>query len=65
MDMNNAVTDWREKVIGYRCFECGAVVQSMWRTTCNNCRAKHNEAEKTRNEIRLLREEIAKLKTNK
>ena len=63
--MNNAVTNWQGKIIGYRCFECGAVVNSMWGTTCNSCRSKHEEAEKTRNEIRLLREEIAKLKADR
>lgn len=60
--MNNKVKDWHGKTIGFRCFECGAVVGSMWGNICNSCRSKHDEAEKTRAEIRLLREEIAKLK---
>ena len=58
----NAVRDWQGKIIGFRCFECGSVSGSMWGTVCNSCRAKHDEAESLRNEIRLLRNEISKLK---
>jgi hypothetical protein len=36
----NAVTDWRDRVVGYRCRECGGVYQSMWSDTCNGCREK-------------------------
>lgn len=45
--MNNEVRDWRGQTIGFRCFECGKVAQSMWDETCNECRAKerrHREA---------------------
>ncbi len=61
----NTVRDWTGKVIGFRCFECGKISNAMWVNTCNQCRAKHDEAEKLRNEIRLLREEVAKIKSPK
>jgi len=35
-----AVYDARDKIIGYRCSECGKVVQAMWGDTCNECREK-------------------------
>lgn len=35
--MNNEVTDWQDRVIGYRCFTCGEIVQSMWGNNCNDC----------------------------
>jgi len=39
--VSNEVWDaWRERVIGYRCRECGGVFQSMWGETCNGCREK-------------------------
>lgn len=38
MWFNNAVTDARGKTIGFRCLQCGNVVQSMWGNLCNQCR---------------------------
>jgi len=38
--MNNEVKDWQGKTIGFRCWECGDIVQSMWGETCNKCREK-------------------------
>ena len=59
--MNNAVYSGRE-LIGFRCFTCGDIFQSMWDCTCNGCRAakKANETnEKILAELKLLRETIA------
>ena len=60
--MNNAVRDWRGNIIGYRCWECGEIKQSMWGTTCNSCRNKHEEASKLRDEIAELRKAVEGLK---
>lgn len=38
--MSNEVRDWRGRIIGYRCWECGNVELSMWGDTCNACREK-------------------------
>ena len=59
--MNNGVY-YGDKCVGYRCFTCGDVRQSMWGTTCNSCRAKAEDGEKLRAEIRKLTETVAKLK---
>ena len=37
--MNNAVYN-QSKIVGFRCWECGKIVQSMWGNTCNSCREK-------------------------
>ena len=39
--MNNEVIR-NGNVIGYRCWQCGGIFQSMWGETCNGCR-KQNE----------------------
>ena len=39
--MNNAVYRG-DQIIGYRCWQCGEIFQSMWGETCNGCR-KQNE----------------------
>lgn len=36
-NFNNAVTN-NGRLIGYRCYRCSGVFQSMWSTTCNKCR---------------------------
>ncbi len=61
----NTIRNSSGEVIGFRCFECGRIAHAMWGNTCNQCRAKHDEAEKLRNEIRLLREEVANIKSTK
>lgn len=33
-----SVRDWRGRVIGYRCIDCGGVFPSMWGNVCNKCR---------------------------
>jgi len=43
--MNNSVK-YGSELIGFRCFTCGNIFQSMWGTKCNGCREadrKHNE----------------------
>lgn len=58
MNFNNSVRNWQGQIIGFRCFECGQVKGQMWGNTCNECRAKQEEAEKLRHEIRKLTEQI-------
>jgi hypothetical protein len=45
--MNNAVRDGDGRTIGYRCFECDKIAQSMWGTVCNECRAKERRHQET------------------
>jgi predicted nucleic acid-binding Zn-ribbon protein len=33
-----SVKDWRGRIIGYRCIDCGGVFSSMWDNICNGCR---------------------------
>lgn len=40
MSFNNSVQDARGRTVGFRCFECGDVFQSMWGEVCNGCRRK-------------------------
>jgi hypothetical protein len=45
--MKTAVLDSNGRVVGYRCYECSEVFDSLWDDTCNGCRAKerrHQEA---------------------
>jgi uncharacterized OB-fold protein len=60
--MNNSVKDAYGEVIGFRCWTCGNVFESMWGETCNRCRAKKDETQKLRAEIRSLTEAIQNLK---
>lgn len=39
-NFNNAVHDAHGRIVGFRCFDCDGVFQSMWGTTCNGCREK-------------------------
>ena len=44
-----------DKTIGFRCYECGRIVQSMWGDTCNRCREeerRHRELIKAIDEMR-------------
>ncbi len=63
--MNNEVRNYRGQVIGYKCIQCGKVVQSMWNITCNDCRKKNKEHEELITEIKELRKTIAELKTER
>jgi DNA-directed RNA polymerase subunit N (RpoN/RPB10) len=54
----NTIYDSNHRVIGFKCFECGKVVASMWGETCNSCRAKQERHEEKIAEIKKLREEI-------
>ena len=58
--MNNAVYEMG-RIVGYRCFNCGSVCQSMWGETCNECRTKADENKKLLNEVIALRNEITKI----
>ena len=62
--MDNSVRDYRGNIMGYECWTCGKVVQSMWGETCNACRSKEKQSNSLVEEVRKLREEISKLKTN-
>ena len=35
-----SVKDWRGRVTGYRCIDCGGIFPSMWGNVCNGCRDK-------------------------
>ena len=51
--MNNAVYNGRGECVGYRCFTCNKVFQSMWDCTCNGCRKKE---EMHREQIKAIKE---------
>ncbi len=59
---NNSVTDGWGKVIGYRCLQCGDVVQSMWGTTCNSCRKDNDKHEELIKEIQDLKKQLLEKK---
>jgi len=40
VSFNNAVQDGHGRTVGFRCYECGGVFQSMRGETCNGCREK-------------------------
>lgn len=65
MNLNNEVRDYQDKIIGFRCFQCGGVYQTMWENTCNNCRAKESEHNEMIKEIKQLKDEIKKLNNNR
>lgn len=56
--MNNSVKDGYGNVIGFRCWRCGDVFQSMWGETCNRCRHQDMENQKLRDEIKKLTEQL-------
>ena len=39
-NFNNTVRDSYGEIVGFRCWECGNVFQSMWGEICNGCREK-------------------------
>jgi hypothetical protein len=43
--MNNSIKV-NGKVVGYRCYQCNDIVQSMWGTTCNSCRSQNEHNKK-------------------
>lgn len=53
--MNNAVYIGGE-CVGYRCFTCGGIFQSMWDCTCNGCRAKERQHKELMQQLRELTE---------
>ena len=40
--MNNDVKNYKGKVIGFRCSQCGEIKDRMWGTICNSCRSKED-----------------------
>lgn len=56
--MNNSITNWQGEIVGFRCWRCGGVFQSMWGETCNGCRHQDEENKKLRAEIRRLTEAL-------
>lgn len=62
--MNNSIYVG-DKCVGFRCFNCGGVYQSMWGSTCNKCRNENDKHEALIAEIKMLRETIAKDTKNK
>ena len=61
----NSIYDSNGRVAGFKCFECGKIVSTMWGEICNLCRAKQERHNETINEIKKLRQEITKLKDGK
>ena len=47
----------------FRCHQCGGIFSMMWGTTCNKCRKENENNEALLNEIKLLREQLAKTQT--
>lgn len=60
--MNNSVKNGWGDVVGFRCWTCGEVFQSMWGETCNKCRQEKDDSKKLREEIQKLTEVIKQLK---
>jgi hypothetical protein len=60
--MDNSVRNYRGDILGYECWTCGKVSQSMWGETCNECRNKEKQSNSLVEEVRKLREEISNLK---
>lgn len=50
--MNNAVKNGYGEIVGFRCWRCGGVFQSMWGETCNGCRHQDKENAKLRAEVK-------------
>jgi len=61
--MDNSVRDYRGDIIGYKCWTCEKISQSMWGETCNECRNKKQQDNNLIDEIRKLREELEQFKT--
>lgn len=60
--MNNSVKNGYGEIVGYRCWTCGNVFQSMWGETCNRCRKEEKQHEEMKSEIRRLTEALEALK---
>ena len=60
--MNNSVKNGWGEIIGFRCWTCGGVFQSMWGETCNKCRKDSEENEKLRKEVAELTKAIKQLR---
>lgn len=44
--MNNEIRDWQNKLVGFKCINCGIIYESGWGNNCNKCRneeRKHKE----------------------
>jgi DNA-directed RNA polymerase subunit N (RpoN/RPB10) len=52
--MNNSIKNGYGEIVGFRCWTCGDVFQSMWGETCNRCRKQEEQANKMQAEIRRL-----------
>jgi hypothetical protein len=57
----NIIRNLNGKIIGFKCFECGKIVQSMWGDICNSCRARQERHNELIKENRKLAEEIKEL----
>lgn len=38
MSFDNTVYDARNRIVGFRCWQCDEVKSRMWGTICNQCR---------------------------
>lgn len=56
--MNNSVKNGYGETVGFRCWTCGGVFQSMWGETCNKCRKDESENAKLRAELSKLTDTI-------
>lgn len=59
--MNNSVKNGYGEIVGFLCWTCGNIFQSMWGEECNQCRKGKDENEKLRLEIRRLTNAIQSL----
>ncbi len=60
--MNNSVKNGYGEVIGFKCWTCGDVFESMWGEKCNKCREAESENKKLRAELAKLTDAIKLLK---
>lgn len=63
--MNNSVKNGYGEIVGFRCWTCGGVFQSMWGTTCNMCRERKDGLEAQLTEMRKANETLSMLLAEK
>jgi len=53
--MNNSIKNWRGEIIGFRCWKCREMIDSMMGEICNTCR----DEERRHQELMSVLKDIA------